>query len=153
MSLQTQHLASKLQANWLAKETSSCSDQSDQPSTKLDDLTSLSWLHNVSILPVNNNNTVKEGVPVSTDPQPVRPVATPHTSQADTGSSVTPSHGQDTCAGPESHLQELLSKKFQIQQKTSVKKLCHHFKLLSEVNRVIVRQDTDTYMVSPKRAI
>ena len=33
-------------------------------------------------------------------------------------------------------LQDLLAKKFQILQRTSVKKLCHHFQVLSQVGRI-----------------
>ena len=125
MSLPTHHLASKLQANWLAQEPA---EQADQL-TKLDDLTSLSWLHNVSILPVNNNRpaSVKEGA--ETIPGQQKPAPPPASAP-----SASPCPKPASCPGPQSHpLQDLLSKKFQIQQKTSVKKLCHHFRLLSQV--------------------
>ena len=36
-----------------------------------------------------------------------------------------------------SELEELLAKKFQILQKTSVKKLCQHFHVLSQVRRIV----------------
>ena len=58
MSLPTQHLASKLQANWLAKGT-----QPGPGEGKVDDLTSLSWLHTVSIMP----DTASQGEPRQPD--------------------------------------------------------------------------------------
>ena len=117
MSLPTQHLASKLQANWLAKGTQPGSGEG-----KVDDLTSLSWLHTVSIMPDGGSqgeDTSNEEKQVTTTPSTTR------------GSTTQKSGG---CPAPQSHIQELLSKKFQIQQKTSVKKLVQHFRLLSQVS-------------------
>ena len=120
MSLHTHHLATKLQANWLAKESGS---QAGQPAGKVDDLTSLSWLHTVSIMP----NTASQSEEPASEEKQQQASPAPSTPRP----SAAPKSGG--CPAPQSHLQELLSKKFQIQQKTSVKKLVQHFKLLSQV--------------------
>ena len=79
------------------------------------ELTCLSWLHNsnphsVSMSPVPN-------IPTLPLPPKLR-------MKEETGDPM----------------KELLSKKFQIQQKTSVKKLCQHFKILSQVQISIISQ-------------
>ena len=101
------HLAKQLVTNWEAAGSLPTPFDDDDEEEE-GELTCLSWLHNsnphsISTSPVPN-------IPNLPLPPKVR-------MKEETGDPM----------------KELLSKKFQIQQKTSVKKLCQHFKILSQV--------------------
>ena len=117
-------LAKQLVTNWEASgsQPSYLDDDEDEEEGEL---TCLSWLHNSnphSISPVPNS-------------MPTLPLPPKLRVKEETGDPM----------------KELLSKKFQIQQKTSVKKLCHHFKILSQVklstiSQVISLQDIHVFI-------
>ena len=103
-------LAKQLATNWEAAGSLSTSFDEDEDEEE-GELTCLSWLHtsnphSVSMPPASN-------IPNIPLPPKLR-------MKEETGDPM----------------KELLSKKFQIQQKTSVKKLCQHFKILSQVTHV-----------------
>ena len=82
---------------------------------QLDDLTCLSWLTKPALLSgvKGNLNEVNE-------------------EKNELVNSV-----EETAKSEENLLEELLAKKFQILQRTSVKKLCQHFQVLSQVRRIV----------------
>ena len=103
-------LAKQLVTNWQAAGSLPTTGYLDDEEEEEEEgeLTCLSWLHNsnphsASMSPVPN-------IPTLPLPPKLR-------MKEETGDPM----------------KELLSKKFQIQQKTSVKKLCQHFRILSQV--------------------
>ena len=108
-------LAKQLVTNWEAAGSLPTTYLDDEEEEEEGELTCLSWLHNsnphsISTSPVPN-------IPNLPLPPKVR-------MKEETGDPM----------------KELLSKKFQIQQKTSVKKLCQHFKILSQVKFLTINE-------------
>ena len=99
-------LAKQLAKNWEATGGLGCVGRATDEEEEEEELTCLSWLHTTS-----PRDT-------STCHLPAPPLPPKHRANAE---SPDP-------------LKDLLSKKFQIQQKTSVKKLCQHYKFLLKVS-------------------
>ena len=105
-------LAKQLVTNWEASGSlpTYLDEEEDEEEGEL---TCLSWLHN------SNPHSMSPVPNIPTLPLPPKLRAKEETGDP---------------------MKELLSKKFQIQQKTSVKKLCQHFKILSQVKLLKIYQ-------------